>query len=89
MITCGNRLITDGCHPRIHVRQSLACHGALQAGAVSPDLEILPGRGFRRESPARQFDGWIESARKELKTDAGRRIADAAITPSPLVRRDR
>jgi putative hydrolase of HD superfamily len=42
-----------------------------------------------RDTGVRRVDGWIDSARKDLKTETGRRIAEAAISLSPLTWRDR
>ncbi len=37
----------------------------------------------------RRIQGWIDSARKGLSTETGRRVADAAVQTSPLAWRDR
>jgi len=52
-------------------------------------LEMLLQAIEYRDTGVRRVDGWIESARKDLKTRVGRRIAEAAISLSPLSWRDR
>jgi putative hydrolases of HD superfamily len=42
-----------------------------------------------RAAGVQRVDGWIDSARKSLVTDTGRRIAEAALTMSVLAWRDR
>ena len=52
-------------------------------------LEMLLQAVEYRDSGVHRVDGWIDSARKDLKTETGRRIAEAAIVLSPLSWRDR
>lgn len=52
-------------------------------------LEMLLQAVEYREAGVRRVDGWIESAQKDLKTPTARRIAEAAVTISPLAWRDR
>lgn len=52
-------------------------------------LEMLLQAVEYRDTGARRVGGWIDSARKDLKTETGRRIAEAAINLSPLSWRDR
>lgn len=52
-------------------------------------LEMLLQAVEYRDIGVRRVDGWIESARKSLTTAAGQRIAEAAVTLSPLAWRDR
>ncbi|MEV6925325.1 HD domain-containing protein [Dactylosporangium sp. NPDC051485] len=52
-------------------------------------LEMLLQAVEYRDTGVRRVDGWIDSARKDLKTETGRRIAEAAINISPLSWRDR
>lgn len=52
-------------------------------------LEMLLQAVEYRDTGVRRVDGWIASARKNLKTDTARRVADAAVTLSPLAWRDR
>lgn len=52
-------------------------------------LEMLLQAIEYRDIGVERVDGWIDSARKGLKTDIARRIAEAAITLSPLAWRDR
>ena len=42
-----------------------------------------------REAGVLRTDGWIDSARENLYTETSRRIAEAALTLSPLSWRDR
>jgi putative hydrolase of HD superfamily len=42
-----------------------------------------------RDVGVRRVDGWIDSARKGLRTETGQRFAEAAISLSPLAWRDR
>jgi putative hydrolase of HD superfamily len=42
-----------------------------------------------RDVGVRRVDGWIDSARKNLKTGSGQRIAEVAVSLSPLAWRDR
>lgn len=52
-------------------------------------LEMLLQAVEYRDVGVHRVDGWIESARTSLTTDTGRRIAEAAVTVSPLAWRDR
>lgn len=52
-------------------------------------LEMLLQAVEYRDTGVHRVDGWIESARTSLTTETGRRIADAAVTLSPLAWRDR
>jgi putative hydrolase of HD superfamily len=52
-------------------------------------LEMLLQALEYRDIGVRRVDGWIDSARKTLKTETGQRIAEAAINLSPLAWRDR
>ncbi|MEU7524452.1 HD domain-containing protein [Saccharothrix sp. NPDC042600] len=52
-------------------------------------LEMLLQAVEYRDTGVKRVDGWIDSARKSLKTETARRIAEAAVTLSPLAWRDR
>lgn len=52
-------------------------------------LEMLLQAVEYRDVGVQRVDGWIESARKGLKTETGQRIADAAATLSPMAWRER
>jgi putative hydrolase of HD superfamily len=52
-------------------------------------LEMLLQAVEYREIGVQRVEGWIESAQKELKTETGRRIAEAATALSPLSWRQR
>jgi putative hydrolase of HD superfamily len=52
-------------------------------------LEMLLQAVEYRDVGVQRVDGWIESALKGLVTDTAKRIAEAAITLSPLAWRDR
>ncbi|MFF1819287.1 HD family hydrolase [Kribbella sp. NPDC058245] len=52
-------------------------------------LECLLQAVEYRESGYTRVDGWIESSRTNLRTDFGKRLADAALTVSPLTWRNR
>ena len=52
-------------------------------------LEMLLQAVEYRDIGVHRVDGWIDSARKSLKTVTGQRIADAAVSLSPLAWRDR
>lgn len=52
-------------------------------------LEMLLQAVEYREIGIARVDGWIESARKDLHTLTGQRIAEAAVTMSPLAWRVR
>ncbi|MFE5568917.1 HD family hydrolase [Amycolatopsis japonica] len=52
-------------------------------------LEMLFQAVEYRETGVERVAGWIESGRKGLATETARRIAEAAVTLSPLAWRDR
>ena len=52
-------------------------------------LEMLLQAVEYRDIGVHRVEAWIESARKDLQTQAARRIAEAAINVSPLAWRDR
>jgi len=52
-------------------------------------LEMLLQAVEYRDAGVRRVDGWIESAHGGLTTETARRMADAALTVSPLSWRDR
>jgi putative hydrolase of HD superfamily len=52
-------------------------------------LEMLLQAVEYRDIGVQRVDGWIDSARKSLKTETGQRIAEAAVSLSPLAWRDR
>jgi putative hydrolase of HD superfamily len=52
-------------------------------------LECLMQAVEYRESGYTRVDGWIESSRAKLQTDFGKRLAEAALTVSPLAWRNR
>lgn len=52
-------------------------------------LEMLLQAVEYRDIGVGRVDGWIDSARKDLQTETSRRIAEAAMTLSPLTWRDR
>jgi putative hydrolases of HD superfamily len=52
-------------------------------------LEMLLQAVEYRETGVERVAGWIESARKGLSTETARRVAEAAVTLSPLAWRDR
>ncbi|MFC6093955.1 HD domain-containing protein [Saccharothrix lopnurensis] len=52
-------------------------------------LEMLLQAVEYRDTDVQRVDGWIDSARKSLKTQTARRVAKAAITLSPLAWRGR
>ncbi|TCP57479.1 putative hydrolase of HD superfamily [Tamaricihabitans halophyticus] len=52
-------------------------------------LEMLLQAVEYREIGVHRVEGWIENARKALVTETARRVADAAVTLSPLTWRDR
>lgn len=52
-------------------------------------LEMLLQAVEYRDAGVQRVDGWIDSARTDLKTETGRRIAEAALRVSPLAWRDR
>lgn len=52
-------------------------------------LEMLLQAIEYRDAGVARVDGWITSAQKGLLTEAGRRIAEAALATSPLAWRDR
>jgi putative hydrolase of HD superfamily len=52
-------------------------------------LEMLLQAVEYRTMGAQRVDGWIESGRRALVTEAGQRIAEAALSVSPLAWRNR
>ena len=52
-------------------------------------LEMLLQAVEYRDVGVHRVDGWIDSARRSLTTGTGQRIADAAVTLSPLAWRER
>ncbi|WP_328996803.1 HD domain-containing protein [Kribbella sp. NBC_01245] len=52
-------------------------------------LECLMQAVEYREAGYARVDGWIESSRSNIQTPFGKRLADAALTVSPLAWRDR
>jgi putative hydrolase of HD superfamily len=52
-------------------------------------LEMLLQAVEYRELGVQRVDGWIESARKGLTTDTAKRVAEVAVSLSPLAWRDR
>ncbi|HWE91775.1 MAG TPA: HD domain-containing protein [Pseudonocardiaceae bacterium] len=52
-------------------------------------LEMLLQAVEYRDIGVHRVDGWIDSARKSLATETARRVAEAAVTLSPLAWRDR
>ncbi len=52
-------------------------------------LEMLLQAVEYRDIGVSRVDGWIESARRGLKTQTAQRIAEAAVNLSPLAWRDR
>jgi putative hydrolase of HD superfamily len=52
-------------------------------------LEMLFQAVEYRDTGVERVAGWIDSARKGLATETARRIAEAAVTLSPLAWRDR
>jgi putative hydrolase of HD superfamily len=52
-------------------------------------LEMLLQAIEYRDIGVCRVDGWIDSARKSLKTETAQRIATAAVSLSPLAWRDR
>ncbi|MFC0627473.1 HD domain-containing protein [Kribbella deserti] len=52
-------------------------------------LECLMQAVEYGEAGYSRVEGWIESSRAKIQTDFGKRLADAALTVSPLAWRDR
>jgi putative hydrolase of HD superfamily len=52
-------------------------------------LECLMQAVEYGEAGYQRVDGWIESSRARIRTDFGRRLAEAALRTSPLAWRDR
>ena len=52
-------------------------------------LECLMQAVEYREAGYTRIDGWIESSRAKIQTDFGKRLAEAALTVSPLAWRNR
>jgi putative hydrolase of HD superfamily len=66
-------------------RQTLEARCAKDADKLEMLLQAIE----YRDTGVRRVDGWIDSARKDLRTETSRRIAEAAVTLSPLSWRDR
>ncbi|RZU51548.1 putative hydrolase of HD superfamily [Krasilnikovia cinnamomea] len=66
-------------------------HGTLEARCAkdADKLEMLLQAVEYRDIGVQRTEGWIDSARKGLHTETGRRIAKAAVRLSPLSWRDR
>ncbi|CRK60024.1 hypothetical protein [Alloactinosynnema sp. L-07] len=60
-----------------------------QCAKDADKLEMLLQAVEYRDTGVQRVDGWIDSARKGLKTETARRIAEAAVAISPLAWRDR
>jgi len=60
-----------------------------QCARDADKLEMLLQAVEYRDIGVHRVDGWIDSARKSLTTMTSQRIAEAAITLSPLVWRNR
>ncbi|MEU4560364.1 HD domain-containing protein [Actinoplanes sp. NPDC023936] len=60
-----------------------------QCAKDADKLEMLLQAVEYRDTGIRRVEGWIDSARKDLKTETSRRIADAAVALSPLSWRER
>jgi putative hydrolase of HD superfamily len=60
-----------------------------QCAKDADKLEMLLQAIEYRDVGVQRVDGWIDSARKSLKTETAQRIAEAAVTLSPLAWRDR
>ena len=52
-------------------------------------LECLMQAVEYRESGYTRVDGWIEFSRAKIQTEFGKRLAEAALTVSPLAWRNR
>src|SRR5690242_2721064 len=60
-----------------------------QCAKDADKLEMLLQAIEYRDVGVQRVEGWIDSARKSLKTETAQRIAEAAVTLSPLAWRDR
>ena len=60
-----------------------------QCAKDADTLEMLLQAVEYRDTGVHRVEGWIESASKDLQTQTGQRIAEAALTVSPLAWRDR
>jgi putative hydrolases of HD superfamily len=60
-----------------------------RCAADADKLEMLLQAVEYRDIGVTRVDGWIDSARAGLTTDTARRVADAAVTLSPLAWRER
>lgn len=80
-----SREMVRGAVDEYELRQTLEAHCAKDADK----LEMLLQAVEYRDTGVKRTDGWIDSARKDLRTETGRRIADAAVNLSPLSWRDR
>lgn len=75
---------------RVAVDEYEARHSLEAVCARDADkLEMLMQAVEYREIGVHRVDGWIESARKSLRTPTAQRIAAAAVELSPLAWRDR
>ncbi len=67
-----------------------SCQSAEALCAKDADkLEMLLQAVEYRDIGVHRVDGWIDSVRKSLRTGTGRRVAEAAVSLSPLAWRDR
>jgi putative hydrolase of HD superfamily len=67
-----------------------SCESAEARCAQDADaLEMLLQAVEYRDIGVHRIEGWIDSARKNLRTETARRVAEAAVTLSPLAWRDR
>jgi putative hydrolase of HD superfamily len=80
-----SRELIRGAVDEYESRQTLEALCAKDADKVEMLLQAVE----YRDLGVRRVDGWIESACRDLKTETGRRIADAAVNVSPLSWRDR
>jgi putative hydrolase of HD superfamily len=76
------------------VREAVAEYEAKESAEArcasdADKLEMLLQAVEYRDTGVHRVDGWIDSARKSLRTETARRVAEAAVTLSPLVWRDR
>ena len=63
--------------------------GEARCAADADKLEMLLQAVEYRDTGVRRVDGWIDSARAGLTTATARRVAEAALTVSPLAWRER
>lgn len=80
-----SRALVRGAVDEYESRETLEARCAKDADK----LEMLLQAVEYREAGVLRTDGWIDSARENLSTETGRRIAEAALTLSPLSWRDR